>query len=324
MTPTVTIRPFDGSDADYEAAAAVGNAIYPERLTSPNELRSRDHHSDPAKYFLGRWLAYDAAGAVVGSAVARHLSWAFDPDRYFFWAGVKPDRRGQGVGRALYSQVTGALQERGAAELWTATEETFTDALAFLARRGFEEKAREWESRLAVPAFDPAPYTPLLQRLAGEGITFTTLADLQQHASNWLQVIYDLDTLLIADIPMPYPFTHPSLEEYAHEVVNDPGFLPEGYFLARDGDQCVGLSFLERRELRPDSLEHGFTGVRREYRGRGIATALKLKTIEYAHTHGYREIVTGNSTLNAPMLAINQKLGFVRQPAKVEFVKRLA
>ncbi len=59
------------------------------------------------------------------------------------------------------------------------------------------------------------------------------------------------------------------------------------------------------------------------YRGLGIATALKLRTIEYAQRDGYRVIRTFNSSRNDAMLAINQNLGFVRQPAWIGFWKSL-
>jgi GNAT superfamily N-acetyltransferase len=105
--------------------------------------------------------------------------------------------------------------------------------------------------------------------------------------------------------------------------VNSPGSLPEAFFIAKAGDSYVGQSNLIRSEELSDVLYTEFTGVRREHRGRGIAMALKLRAIDYAKRHGYREIRTWNSSLNAPMLGINVKLGFVKQPLWITFGKDL-
>ncbi len=61
------------------------------------------------------------------------------------------------------------------------------------------------------------------------------------------------------------------------------------------------------------------TGVLPSHRGRGIAMALKLATIAYGRQHGYSEIRTWNETHNTGMLAINERLGFTRQPAWITF-----
>ena len=58
---------------------------------------------------------------------------------------------------------------------------------------------------------------------------------------------------------------------------------------------------------------HGFTGVAREYRRQGVATALKLRAIEYAREHGYQTIRAFNLPIHSEMLALNEKLGFPRR-----------
>ena len=60
-------------------------------------------------------------------------------------------------------------------------------------------------------------------------------------------------------------------------------------------------------------MHNMLTGVDRAYRGRKIAQALKLQTILYAKACGADSIATQNDSVNAPMLAINRKLGYVRQ-----------
>jgi hypothetical protein len=51
--------------------------------------------------------------------------------------------------------------------------------------------------------------------------------------------------------------------------------------------------------------------------------ALKLRTVQYARERGYYEIRTHDNTRNRPMLRINDAMGFLTQPAQVEFAKAL-
>lgn len=68
------------------------------------------------------------------------------------------------------------------------------------------------------------------------------------------------------------------------------------------------------------------TGVAPEYRGRKIAQALKLIAILHGKGLGADSIRTQNDSINAPMLAINRKLGFVREDGLGHYglVKELA
>jgi len=52
--------------------------------------------------------------------------------------------------------------------------------------------------------------------------------------------------------------------------------------------------------------------------------ALKLRAVAYAKERGFREIRTWNDSINRPMLAINEALGFAKQPAWITFGKDLA
>ena len=64
------------------------------------------------------------------------------------------------------------------------------------------------------------------------------------------------------------------------------------------------------------------TAVLPKHRGQGIARALKIAGIVAAKAQGFEAIRTDNDTRNAPMLAINDSLGFRRLPAMVTLEKR--
>ena len=55
---------------------------------------------------------------------------------------------------------------------------------------------------------------------------------------------------------------------------------------------------------------HDMTAVRRAYRGHGVARALKDATIAWAIEHGLEALETGNDEDNAPMRAVNARLGY--------------
>ena len=63
-----------------------------------------------------------------------------------------------------------------------------------------------------------------------------------------------------------------------------------------------------------NSMYNMVTGVDRAHRGRGVALAIKLLAIRCARRYGAVYIRTHNDSENAPMLAINRKLGYQPQP----------
>ncbi len=84
----------------------------------------------------------------------------------------------------------------------------------------------------------------------------------------------------------------------------------------------VGLSALAYyRETNSTYTMH--TGVLPEYRGRHIALALKLQTIRLARQLGAEYLRTHNDSQNAPILAINQKLGYRPLPGFYRMLKAL-
>ena len=118
------------------------------------------------------------------------------------------------------------------------------------------------------------------------------------------------------DPPAPSPY-----ERFEGEVLRSPFALPEAFFIAiRDGGY-VGESAMGKEGTDPGVIYQRLTGVLRDERGKGIAMALKLRTIDYAKAVGFREIRTWNASLNRPMLSINEALRFVKQPAWITFGK---
>jgi L-amino acid N-acyltransferase YncA len=64
------------------------------------------------------------------------------------------------------------------------------------------------------------------------------------------------------------------------------------------------------------------TGVLRQHRGHNLALALKTRAIQYAANNGFLEFHANNASTNTPMLATNQKLGFIRSHAQIQLEKK--
>jgi GNAT superfamily N-acetyltransferase len=71
----------------------------------------------------------------------------------------------------------------------------------------------------------------------------------------------------------------------------------------------------------PQNLIQGLTATLKEFRGEGIATALKVRGIEYAKKMGYKDILTSTRNTNTPMEAVNRKLGWRSNYSEVRLEK---
>ncbi|HEV8594264.1 MAG TPA: GNAT family N-acetyltransferase [Thermoplasmata archaeon] len=317
--PSVAIRPF--APEDYGALTELYNLVDPEYPGTELEVREEDAQWDRDRFVQARYVAVDPeTGALLGSAEYNHMPWSYDPRRFSVWIGVRPDRQGRGIGRALYEQVRTDLRARGANALRSWAREDRAESIAFLGHRDFQELERAWESRLDMGAFDPKEFGHRTRVRAG--IEIVTLAAELERDPDSMRRVYELIDVISPDTPRLDPYTSPGFEAWRRHL-QGPWFLPEAFFLAKDGDEYVGESDLGKSEAEPDVAYTGFTGVRREYRGRGVAWALKLRALTWAKQHKYREVRTWNSTRNAPMLGINVALGFRKQPVWITFAKDL-
>jgi RimJ/RimL family protein N-acetyltransferase len=135
--------------------------------------------------------------------------------------------------------------------------------------------------------------------------------------------LFDLELRAAPDEPAYEADTVITFEQFVAHELDAPQALPEANFLALDGDRIVGVSRLNADLANAHVLDQGFTGVDPQYRGRGIALTLKLATIDYARAHAFQEIHTQNDSENGPMLHINARLGFVKQPATLIYERRV-
>lgn len=314
-------RPF--SPDHYDRFVEIRNRNYPDNTVSVTEWRSWDEALDKTKYIQNRFEYVDDNNQILGFGEVYHALDMYHPRKFMVNILVDPPLQRQGVGQAIYTRINQILDELNTITAWSLVKEDLTIRVQFFKKRGFYERQTLWESFLDLTKSDPAKLRQYMDNATKQGITFTTLAEERSKGEGALRQIHELVQKIAADMPREAPFTPISDEQWQTISLANPRLLPDGFIIAKDGPRYVGMSNVMRNETTPKILAQDDTGVVREYRGRGIATALKLKISEYALNNHYTTIKTWNDSTNAAMLAVNTKLGFKRKVGWIMMEKNL-
>lgn len=306
------IRPF--VPEDYPALVEIHsslNIVWPERPATPQAWAEVDRNrSQQTRY--QRWVAVED-GRVVGFSAYSQGPGAYPAHSFHVNVEVTRQYQRRGIGAALYAQVMQGIAGFNPPALRADAYANLPEGFAFLQKRGFYEAFRETPVHLNVMAFDPGPYTDLDRRLNAQGIAIKTLRELESDPER-NQKLYDLYWEANDDVPHEGEGEQrPDFGEWLVWGINDPTILPDAYFVAVRGAEYIGLRELGKYPG-SDLLMGGLLGVRRRYRQQGVGLALQLSGIAYAREHGYRVLKTCTAVQNAPMQALFNKLGYVRDP----------
>ena len=309
----LTFEPF--TDA-YKDLATFRNVVEPEYPVTANELRHWYENRDP-KTVSRRFVLYDQSRIVAAGELGQN-PWMYHPKKFYLDVSVHPEVRSRGIGGALFDHLTVELVAFDPLLVRAQARENRPAALHFVQKRGFTEETREWESRLALDTFEAEDVA-----LQVEDITFKTLKELTVTDPDHRRKLFGLEFSAGADAPYPDAPTQPDFTAWQKTFFERPNFTPEAHLVALSGDEYVGMNSLNVTENEEGVLYNGLTGVRREYRRRGIARALKVKNLLWAKRNGYEVVKTWNDATNEGMLELNIALGFVKQPAWIGFKKVL-
>jgi len=284
------------------------------------EVRYWDTMREPKCRFQ-RYVA-EQRGRIIAVGEYNQHPWTYHRQKFDIQINVHPDHQRRGLGSALYEHLIAELEPFDPITVRSRAREDYQQSVRFVTKRGFSEVMRSWESRLNVQGFDFAPYAGHIESVEAQGIRLVPLSELQADPEH-KRKLYELEKELGEDVPHVDTYTPISFEIYVKRFLQSPDLFPQAWYIALDGDRYAGMSALWKSQGNPQELYTGLTGVQREYRRRGIALALKLQTIAHAKSQGYQTLKTWNESNNRPMLSINERLGYVKQPAWIVFAKEL-
>ena len=267
------------------------NAVWPRDAVTIGAVHAfRDSAQDYVDY-----LVRDN-GVISGSGVGAILG--YRTDRCISLITVPVVHRKRGVGTALYRALSAWARERGARELEVSVADHDTESLSFAEHRDFVEERRE--VRLVLHLADLSPS----QVSAPGGIEIVSWAQRPGLARG----MYEVDIAARPDIPGFEDVSAEPFEEWMMRRLQRPADSPEATFIALAGQEVVGYAKLSLTAS--GSAGNSMTAVKRAWRGRGIARALKTTEINWALAHGYSELHTSNEARNDPINRLNARLGY--------------
>ena len=291
----ITLRTVE-TDGDLEAWIAVRRRVLPdEPAATMEQMRALEA---PDRLLL---LA-ERGGELAGSGLATRS----DTGGGFVAPRVLPEHRRLGVGTALLDPLLEHVRAHGfEAAVALAEDEA---SVAFAHRHGFVEVDRQVEQVRDVSPDEPAP-APY------EGLAFVSV----EERPELLERSFGVAEQGYADLALASGSMRVTLAEW----LRDEATLPGGSIVALDGERVVGYAGLLSWNDDDTRAENGLTAVDREWRRRGLATALKRHQIAWASAHGIRELVTWTQTGNEGMRTVNEALGYVTRTISLRMRREL-
>jgi GNAT superfamily N-acetyltransferase len=277
------------SDADLEDMIGVQALVRPDWQPKLENLRHNLEANPDLRYFVGRLGDEPVACGFV------------EPWGDFSQGDVAvvPARRGGGIGSALFAEISARARGLGRTEIQGEVQESDAESRAFFEHRGFVPVGGEKAVVLELEGIDPPEVWP------PDGVRIVTRAEVPDR----LDEMYALATQADEDIPGSAGVQ--SYERWRATDIDRPNTPPELCFLALAGDEVIGYAVLQESG---DRAFHGLTVTRRDWRRRGVATALKHAEITAAKRAGFKRLLTESEQRNEPMRRLNEKLGFVPAP----------
>ena len=315
----VSYRPATIRDA--ELASDLMTASYPAMTQDPQIVRWRWEHPRSG-YELARFIA-ERDERPMGFLSWLHGPWSKLPERHCeveVWL-VRPELDTQLL-TSMWSWIGDGAVAAGSRLLLAYCGEDEPEMLESLAALGYSRERIEkvWELDLAVHGATLAAEAEESRRqTSANGVELITLEDWRD--PDKLTRLHELDSITRQDIPASLPILAEAFSDFERRT-QAPDRRADRTWIALVEGRPVAYSYLKFPPVR-GTVWTGYTCTHPGHRGRGLARAIKLQSLAQAWQLGVPRVCTDNDAENAPMLHINQRLGYVRRPGFVEHHKRV-
>ncbi|EGX57037.1 acetyltransferase [Streptomyces zinciresistens K42] len=307
---TVTVRDLRPEvPADVERFVRSRRLALPYVLWAPEAVLHRQARTRPDAHC--RTLVAEEDGETIGTAQIGLAPDSPEPGQGYLNVYVRPDRTGRGAGTLLVRAAEEHLVTRGATRLLSWVLDTGRDR-AFAERLGYRPGRRAHFLRLDLsdgalpPLQEPPP-----------GVELRTAADFADDP----RPLFTLDAEVTSDEPSDVGAEFTDYGAWVEETWRHPLLdLDLTSVAVVDGRP---VAFTAAHTDRATRYSTAMTGTARAFRGRGLAALVKNDSLHRARAAGRTEAFTGNDGGNAPMLAVNRRLGYEICGTEVRHVREL-
>jgi GNAT superfamily N-acetyltransferase len=312
----VEYRPL-APDRDYPAVAALMNLVASVPVT-PDLLRQWAERADPGRA-RQQIVAVDEADQVIGVGDCVRDPWMPVGQ---FWADVivDPAWRMHGIGAALFSVSEAWAVANGALYLGDDIRGDQPEGRRFAEARGFKPVQHTFEYRLDLPSFSLDAHAPLLAELEQDGYRFFSYeeaGDTRDHR----KAIYKLNKRTVVD-DWSFVGSHLPYAEYCKRIFEASWARHDELIIAAKGELWVGFTQLADFQA-SGMVVSVYTGVEREYRKQGLATALIALSASHARSRGVQALRISMDGRDETMQGIAERLGAAGDAGAYRMVKTL-
>lgn len=242
---------------------------------------SRTGVSDVRAWMSGADFAHDTWLYEDDDGHVRALGWVELHDEVGIAVGVvHAEARGRGIGSELVERSEARLRGQSAARIQQIALAADAAALRLLAGRGYREVRRFWEMSIVLDGPPPTPSLPETMRI-------------ESFSPRLARPFHDALEEAFRD---HWEYRTRAFEEWWEERRNAPDFDPTLWFLVRDGDEVGAV--VRNDPYRSGGGWVGELGVRRPWRGRGLAKALLLHSFGEFYRRGVKRVSLGVDAAN--------------------------
>ncbi|MGB8360969.1 MAG: GNAT family N-acetyltransferase [Acidimicrobiia bacterium] len=318
---SVTTEPFDANTADesiifgaHRASVDLERDFFPDDPEASLEYHRRAWEAPSGSHRDDhRFVAIDGDEAV---GIVHVATWIDHRDSGLITPAVRRDRRRRGVGKALFLRGIDTLENEGRSKLIVDIPDgSFGESVA--ERIGLKRALREKINQLLVSEIDWELMESWIEATKSRSpeyrLEFWEPPFPEDRLDDWCRISDVMNTAPIDDFDLEETVMTPQKWRSIETNLGARGYVIRAALAVHQpSGRFAGMTTLMALRHHPEMAQQDDTVVDPDHRGNGLGRLLKASMARrfLAEFPGVTRINTGNAGSNAPMLKINEEMGF--------------